>query len=70
MRPHHIIEELENIYLHEPLFDGDSISSESLHACIKLNYARRDKDGNAVTTGHGKHIMEQLNDTCAYFMNR
>jgi hypothetical protein len=56
---HHIIEELENIIINEPMSDGDSISSSTLHACFAMGYATREND-MVVSTGTGKYVVEQL----------
>jgi hypothetical protein len=56
---YHIIEELENIIMNEPMSDGDSISSASLRACFDIGYAKREND-MVVSTGSGKHIIEML----------
>ncbi len=54
MNEKHILEELKNICQNEPLWPGDTISHQGANGCIGRGWARRNDDGDIISTAKGR----------------
>jgi hypothetical protein len=62
MDERHVLEELRNICVNEPLWPGSTISHETANECVKRGWARRDDQGNFVSTEDGQRIQSRVDN--------
>jgi hypothetical protein len=53
-----VFEELENIYVNEPLWPGATISHTTANECVRRGWAERDAEGNFITTEDGRIMRD------------